>query len=141
MKSSARTGARQLAIQSLYEWQLSQNPIKEIVETALLHKVGKNIDINFYKELVENTAKNVEKIDSQLQKAVKRSLTEIDVVELAVVRSAAYELMYKPEIPYKVIINEAVESAKKFGADQGHKFVNGILDKLADTIRATERNS
>lgn len=141
MKSSARTGARQLAIQSLYEWQVSQNPINEIVETALQHKAGKNIDIEFYKELVSCTAKNVEKIDTQLKKVIKRSLTEVDIVELAVIRSAAYELMYKPEIPYKVIINEAIESAKKFGADQGHKFVNGTLDKLADTTRETERRA
>ena len=141
MKTSARSRARRLAIQSLYEWQVSQNSTREIIKTALQHQAGKNIDVDYYRELVTETAKYSEDIDKELSQYVDRSLEEIDVVELAVLRLAAHELKNKPEIPYKVIINEAIESAKMFGAEQSHKFVNGILDKLAEKTRSVERQA
>jgi len=141
MKISARGRARRLAIQSLYEWQVSQNSTDEIIATALQHQAGKNIDVSFYKELVTGTTKKSNEIDTQLTPFISRPLEEIDVVELAVLRLAAFELLHKAEIPYRVIINEAIECSKMFGAEQSHKFINGILDKFADVVRATERQA
>ncbi len=138
MKISARTRARRLAIQSLYEWQISKNSTRDIITEALQHQAGKNIDVGYYKDLVNGTAANVDEIDRQLTQFVSRPLIEIDVVELAVLRLATFELLQKPEAPYRVIINEAIECAKMFGAEQSHKFVNGILDNLAKSVRPVE---
>jgi len=141
MKVSARSRARQLAVQGLYEWHLSGNSIDDIARQCLDAKRGKNLDEKYFEELIFKVASMAGKLDELLVPFLSREMTEIDPVEQAILQLATYELTQKIETPYKVIINEAIELAKTFGAEQSHKFVNGILDKVAEQHRTVEFNS
>ena len=138
MKISARTRARRLAVQGLYEWQVSGNSEESIVAQFLQEKEMKNVDKDYFKELLITIPRQQNELDDYISPHISRSLEDIDPVERAVLRVGAYELAHRLDIPYRVVINEAVELAKMFGADQGHKFVNGIMDKLAAQLRAVE---
>ena len=138
MKISARTRARRLAVQGLYEWQVSGNSEESIVSQFLQEKEMKNVDKDYFKELLINIPQEKNELDNYIAPHISRNLEEIDPVERAVLRVGAYELAHRLDIPYRVVINEAVELAKMFGADQGHKFVNGIMDKMAAQLRAVE---
>ena len=136
--SSARSRARRLAVQGLYEWQITGTEIAEINKRFLEGKEAKKIDEDYFRELIQGVINKVEALDQHISPFLSRSLKEVDVVEKAILRIATYELAYRPDIPYRVIINEGVELAKTFGADQGHKFINGMLDKIAAKLRAVE---
>jgi len=138
MKVSARSRARQLAVQGLYEWHLSGNAIDDIAAQCLDAKRGKNIDEPYFEELIFKVSSKVESLNEMIIPFLSRELNEIDPVERAILQLGAYELTQKIDIPYKVIINEAIELAKTFGAEQSHKFVNGILDKIAEKNREAE---
>jgi len=141
MKVSARSRARQLAVQGLYEWHLSGNAIEDIAKQCLEAKRGKNIDETYFEEIIFKVASTVEVLNKTFEPFLSRDISEIDPVERAILQLGAYELTQKIEIPYKVIINEAIELSKTFGAEQSHKFVNGILDKIAAQHRAVEVNA
>lgn len=100
-----------------------------------------NVDMEYFQLLLLGVPGHLQAIDQALTPHLSRPLKEIDPIELAILRLAAYELQQRLDIPYRVVINEAIELAKTFGAEAGHKFVNGILDKLATTIRASEVRS
>ena len=136
--SVSRTRARRLALQGLYEWQMSENSPDEIYTRLKDTKEAKGMDVEYFHELMQKVSAEVETLDKQLQPFMERELDDIDWVERAALRLGAYELIERQDIPYRVAINEAVELAKRYGADQGHKFVNGILDKLAAEVRAIE---
>ena len=138
MKVSARSRARQLAVQGLYEWHLSENKIDDIATQCLDAKRGKNIDETYFEELIYKVSSMADELNTLLAPHLSRGIDEIDPVERAILQLSAYELTQKIEIPYKVVINEAIELAKTFGAEQSHKFVNGILDKLAEQSRSVE---
>jgi N utilization substance protein B len=138
MKTSTRTRARRLALQGLYEWQVSDNKPAEIETQYLIEKETGNVDVGYFRELIRKIPLNCEELDSHIAPLISRPLHEVDLVELAVLRLGTYELVFHPEIPYRVVINEAVELAKMFGADQGHRFVNGIMDRLAASLRSLE---
>jgi N utilization substance protein B len=141
MKTSTRTRARRLALQGLYEWQVSDNKPAEIETQYLIEKETGNVDVSYFRELIRKIPLNCEELDSHIAPLISRPLHEVDLVELAVLRLGTYELVFHPEIPYRVVINEAVELAKMFGADQGHRFVNGIMDRLAASLRSLEVKS
>jgi N utilization substance protein B len=137
----ARHNARRYALQAMYQWQLAGTPVNEI-ETEFLHyHIDKKLDFNYFKELIHGIPKHQHEIDHQMQSFLDRSMHEIDPVELAVLRLAIYELIKRPDVPYRVIINEALELTKKFGSVEGHKFVNGILDRIAKKNRVVEINA
>ena len=138
MKTSSRTRARRLAMQGLYEWQVSDNKPSEIETQYLIEKETDRVDVAYFRELISRIPLHCEELDSQIAPLVSRPLNEVDLVELAVLRLGTYELLYHSEIPYRVVINESVELAKMFGADQGHRFVNGIMDRLAASLRTVE---
>jgi len=138
MKSSTRTRARRLALQGLYEWQVSDNKPVEIETQYLIEKETGKVDVAYFRELIRKVPQHCEELDSHIAPLISRPLNEVDLVELAVLRLGTYELLHHPEIPYRVVINEAVELAKMFGADQGHRFVNGIMDRLAASLRSLE---
>jgi len=138
MKTSTRTRARRLALQGLYEWQVSDNKPAEIETQYLIEKETGNVDVSYFRELIRKIPLNCEELDNHIAPLISRPLHEVDLVELAVLRLGTYELVFHPEIPYRVVINEAVELAKMFGADQGHRFVNGIMDRLAASLRSLE---
>ena len=138
MKTSSRTRARRLAMQGLYEWQVSDNKPSEIETQYLIEKETDKVDIAYFRELISKVPLHCEELDGHIAPLISRPLEEVDLVELAVLRLGTYELLYHPEIPYRVVINESVELAKIFGADQGHRFVNGIMDRLAASLRTVE---
>lgn len=136
--SKARSRARRLAMQGLYEWQMSDNAPSVILKTCLAEQNVKNVDTEYLQELLLTIPKKQPQLDNAFQPYLDRAVDEVDPIELAILRLASYELLFRIDVPYRVVINEAIELAKAFGAEAGHKFVNGILDKLAAEVRKTE---
>jgi N utilization substance protein B len=134
----ARHNARRYALQAMYQWQLAGTSLNEIEAEFLHYHIDKKLDLEYFKELIHGVPKHQHEIDHEIQLFLDRSMQEVDPVELAVLRLAIYELMKRPDVPYRVIINEALELTKKFGSIEGHKFVNGILDRIAKKNRLTE---
>lgn len=132
--------ARSCALQALYQQQLSGTPISEIEAEFIQDQIRKDIDLDYFKELIKNVNTNQADIDKAITPYLSRALGEVDPIELAVLRIAIYELQHRPDIPYRIIINEALELTKEFGSVEGYKFVNGILDKAAKNLRQVEVN-
>ena len=135
MKPAARRRARECAVQALYSWQLSKNDIADVELQFLSEQDVKDVDIAYFRELLSGVAVNAASLDALMAPVLSRQLEELGQVERAVLRIALFELSKRDDVPYKVAINEAIELAKTFGAADSHKFVNGVLDKLAPTIR------
>lgn len=136
--SRQRSKARSLALQAVYQWQMAGQNTTDIVNQFLVEHAGKKLDSDYFRDLVDGVPQNLEQIDAGLAAHVDRSLQSVDPVERAILRIGAYELIRHPEIPYRVVINEAIELAKVYGAEKSHKFVNGVLDKAAKTLRPLE---
>jgi len=98
-------------------------------------------DLEYFEALVRGVHAHVAELDAALAKFVDRDIAQVDPIERAVLRIAAFELRHRPDVPYRVVINEAIETTKRFGADQGHTYVNGVLDKAAAEWRSAEFNS
>jgi len=137
-KPSMRKKARKYAVQGIYQWHLSGNPIKDIEFQFLETINSKKVDVPYFQEILVNCLTSITEIDELLTPNVNRDLSEVNPVELAVIRLATYELKNRIDVPYKVVINEALELTKTFGAEEGHRFVNGVLDKMAKELRPTE---
>ena len=135
MKPNVRRQFRSLAVQGIYSWQVSKNPIGDIEQQLLLEQNTKHLDVGFFQDLLRGVVVNLNVLDDALKPFVERPFEEIDLVEKAILRVSAYELKFRPDVPYKVVINEAIELAKAFAADDSHKFVNGILDKAVRLLR------
>ena len=135
MKPNVRRQSRSLAVQGIYSWQVSKNPIGDIEQQLLLEQNTKHLDVGFFQYLLRGVVVNLNVLDDALKPFVERPFEEIDLVEKAILRVSAYELKFRPDVPYKVVINEAIELAKAFAADDSHKFVNGILDKAVRLLR------
>ncbi len=138
MKVSARRKAREFAVQAIYSWQLSKNDLNEIETNFLIDNQKRRFDIPYFQKLLQGVGEHLELIDSAISPYVDRPLEEIDQVEKAILRMAVFELSHVQEVPYKVVINEAIELAKSFAADDSHKFVNGVLDKVVKQLRPQE---
>jgi N utilization substance protein B len=141
MKPSARHNARSYAIQALYEWLISGNDMQTIKAHFLNDYDFKKTDKKYFETLLKDVIEKHELLDQNLLPHLDRALNELDPIELCVLRTAMFELIEQPEIPYRIIINEAVELAKKFGVTGGYKYVNGVLDKAAKKIRPDEYKS
>ena len=139
MKPAARRRARECAVQALYSWQLSKNDIADIELQFLSEQEVKDVDIAYFRELLAGVAMQAEKLDALMAPYLSRQLDELGQVERAVLRIALYELSKRDDVPYKVAINEGIELAKVFGAEDSHKFVNGVLDKVAPTLRKNKK--
>ncbi|KOR31732.1 hypothetical protein TI05_11730 [Achromatium sp. WMS3] len=133
-----RSRARQFALQALYQWQMTGEDTSTIQVQFMENKELANFDVKLFTKLLYSIPENLEQLDNTLSPFLDRTLSRVDPVERAVLRIGAYELLEHIEIPYRVIINEAVELAKRFGAEQGHRYVNGVLDRLARKIRVNE---
>lgn len=133
-----RTQARRAAVQALYQALVNdQAPDKAELDFVTAEYANK-IDKNYFKLLVDGVIKNIAEIDAELSHAVDRDLKAVDPVEASVLRLAIFEYMHRPDIPYRVVLNESVELAKSFGGEQGHKYVNGVLDKMGARLRSAE---
>ncbi len=137
---SARRRSRMFAMQAIFQWQHTEEPVEElIVHFMEAHQVHTG-DVAFFKELVEGVLKDLADIDAAMQPHLDRDQEELSPVELAVLRVSVYELMFRIDVPYRVVINEALEITKRYGSQDGFKFVNGVLDALAPKLREVEVN-
>ncbi len=135
---SLRHRARELAVQGIYEWRLSGKSAAQIEKATRDEKSLGRYDTEFFGQLLRGAIAQQETLSAQIEPHLDRPMNELSPVEFAVVLLGAYELTQHPEVPYRVVINEAVELAKTFGGSDGHKFVNGVLDKLAAQVRPAE---
>lgn len=136
-----RAWARRCAAQALYQWQMTGQEPAGIASQFLADQDLGKADPAYFRELVFQIPERAAEIDSALAPFLDRPITQIDPVECAILRIGGYELLARPDIAYRIVLNEAVELAKVFGAEQGHRFVNGVLDKLARTVRPAEFDS
>jgi len=133
-----RKHARDKAMQALYQWQLSAEDLDWIKDHYLQEQGIASGDEEYFLELLYQIPAHVEALDARYRKYVTSFEDHLDPIETNILRIATYELEHHPEIPYKVVINEAVNLAKTYGADDSHKFVNGVLDPLCQELRAIE---
>ncbi len=133
-----RSMARHYAVQALYQWQMTGQNVSDIDNQFLAEQDPRTFEVPYFKDLVHGVPANLNALDERLSPLLDRALASVDPVERAILRLGAYELMRHPEVPYRVAIDEAVELAKLFGAEQGHRYVNGVLDKMAKMVRPSE---
>ena len=136
--SQARHRARRLAVQALYQWQLAGQDIQEIEDQFISDHTGEQTDLEYFRELIHQVPAHLGDIDREIGQVLDRPFQEVDPVERAILRLGTYELRFRPDIPFRVVINEAVQLAKVFGAEHGHKYANSVLDKIARKLRAAE---
>lgn len=133
-----RSRARRRALQAVYAWQLSGASAREVIAQFAHEQAREIADLEYFEDLVRGVDANQDALDEALQPYLDRDVDQVDPIERAVLRIAAYELRMRPDVPYRVVINEAIETAKKFGAEHGHTYVNGVLDRAAADWRAVE---
>ena len=133
-----RTRARRLAMQALYQWDMSGNNLSEIEVQFLEDEDFTKADKEYFHELLHPVPARLDEVEAAFTPYLDRPLKELDPVERALLRLASYELLVRVDIPYKVVINESVNLTKKFGAEQAYKYINGVLDRTAQTLRNVE---
>lgn len=139
MKPVTRRRARECAVQVLYSWQLSHNDIADIEAQFLVEQDTSDVDIAYFHELYSGAAMHSHELDKLMVPYLSRHLEELGHIERAVLRIALFELSKCQDVPYKVAINEAIELAKIFGAEESYKFINGVLDKVAPQVRPNRK--
>ena len=135
---AARSRARRRALQAVYAWQLSASPVEKVIENFRAEQDMEVADLEYFEALVRGVAQHAGEIDAVLARYIDRDVAQVDPIERAVLRIAGYELAHRLDVPYRVVINEAIETTKRFGAEQGHTYVNGVLDRAAAEWRAAE---
>ena len=135
-----RRKARTLVVQALYQWYISKSDPLEI-EAQFHEQNGGKIDWEYFSEVFLEIPKQQEALDKHISPLLDRELNSLDPVEKALLYLGTFELANRIDIPYRVVINECVELAKTFGATDGHKYINGVLDKLAKSLRSVEFSS
>ena len=150
-KQLAKRQAMQLSLQALYQWHLSGNSLAQVelnLRSSLPDenlsgnedpaKLLRKADITYFLKVFHGAAKAASDLEAAFSQFLDRPVSELDPIELAILRLASYELSHCLETPYRVVINEAVELAKLYGATASHKYINGVLDQLAQQVRAAE---
>jgi len=133
-----RSKARQFAVQALYQWILTGHEAAQIDTQFVAEHDMEKTDVHYFQEVLHKVIDHKPSLTDLMRDYLSRAFDSVDPVEQAILLLACYELQYRSDIPYKVIINEAIELGKTFGAEDGHKFINGILDRVAGNIRADE---
>lgn len=135
---SQRKKARSLLVQALYQWQLTGTDINTIeAEFFTDHKMDK-VDTAFFRELLHGIPGKLAELDERYQPFLDRQQKALDPVSLAILRLGTYELLFRIDVPYRVAINEAVNLAKTYGPSEAHRYINGVLDKVAAGSRQAE---
>ncbi|MCW8107408.1 transcription antitermination factor NusB [Alteromonas ponticola] len=140
MKVSARHKAREIALQGVYSWQMSKNPVEQVELALATSNDMQKVDMPYFQALLRGVVEHAEDLDQAIRPYLGRLPEELDPVEKAILRLATFELVHRIDVPYRVVINEAIELAKDFGAEESHKFVNGALDKAVRKLREHERD-
>ncbi|MDP2761894.1 MAG: transcription antitermination factor NusB [Sideroxyarcus sp.] len=135
---SARRRSRELALQGLYSWLLAGQPVSDIAAQLEESKGFERADHAYFSSLMRGAIEQQGTLEEALAPCLDRKVRELSPVERGILLLGAWELKNAPDVPYRVVINEAVELAKSFGGTDGHKYVNGVLDKLAKSLRERE---
>ena len=138
--AAGRAVARKLALQAVYRWQLNDSPWQDLIQEFRDAEDMPNADREYFRELVEGVCRGRDTLDIQLAHWMDRKPELLDPVEHAILLIGLFELNSRPEVPFKVAINEAVSLSKRFGATDGHKFVNAVLDRAAKEVRPHEQH-
>ena len=138
MKPAERRRARQFAVQAVYQWQLTDAAVGTIIDQFSEDQDLSKTDVPYFKELLAGVINRSETLDEKLAPYLSRKLTDVDKVDIAILRIAMYELTYRTDVPHKVVLNEAIELAKDFATDESYKFVNGVLDKALRSLKLRE---
>ena len=136
-----RSRARRRALQAVYAWQMAGGSAQQVIAQFAHEQANEVADLEYFEDLVRGVLRLAPELDEALVAFVDRGMEQVDQVERAALRIAAYELRNRPDIPYRVVINEAIDSTKRFGSEHGHTYVNGVLDKAAAEWRAPEFNA
>ena len=137
----ARSRSRRRALQAIYAWQLSATSEGALIAEFAHEQAHEIADLEYFEDLVRGVLRHVAQLDAALADFLDRTVNEVDLIERAALRIAAYELLHRPDVPYRVVINEAIDSTKRFGSEHGHTYVNGVLDKAAAALRSTEAHA
>ena len=141
MSSKSRHLARRNAVQALYQWDLTEQDPSDIEDSFIEGHDLSKVDQEYFRQLIRNVPLFHMEIDDRLSQYIKRGIDKLDPVERAILRLGTYELEFEKNIPYKAILDEAIELTKVFGSEEGYRFVNGVLDRLAKELRQTEISS
>jgi N utilization substance protein B len=134
----ARSRARRRALQAIYAWQVSGGSAPQVIAQFAHEQAHEVADLEYFEDLVRGVIQHVAGIDTSLAAFLDREVEQVDQIERASLRIAAYELLHRPDVPYRVVINEAIDTTKRFGSEHGHTYVNGVLDHAAAEWRAPE---
>lgn len=132
--------ARKLAVQALYQWSMSGHELYEIETQFRVANNMDKVDTEYFCRLLHGIPANLKAIEEGFTSFLDRPMQDLNPIELAVLRLGSFELLYCPEIPYRVVLDESISLAKEFGSQDGHRYVNGVLNKLARQARAIEVN-
>jgi len=133
-----RSLARRRAMQAIYQWQMTGNNLQEIENQFMTEQDMSKVDKEYFQELMHKVPQSIDELDAIAEEHMENTVEETDPIERAIIRLSLYELKARIDVPYKVVINEAIVLAKAFGGDNSHTFVNGIVDKAAHQLRKAE---
>lgn len=134
----ARSRARRRALQAIYAWQVSGGTTQQVIAQFAHEQAHEVADLEYFEDLVRGVLTHAAELDKALAEYVDREVEQIDQIERAALRIATYELRHRADVPYRVVINEAIDTTKRFGSEHGHTYVNGVLDHAAAAWRAAE---
>ena len=133
-----RSRARRRALQAIYAWQISGGTADQVIAQFAHEQAHEIADLSYFEDLVRGVLKQKADIDGALAGFLDRGVEDVDAIERAALRIATYELRHRPDVPYRVVINEAIDTTKRFGSEHGHTYVNGVLDHAAAAWRTAE---
>jgi transcription antitermination protein NusB len=137
----ARHHARKVLMQAVYQWQMTGAAVNEIIKEFREAGALKKVDDVFFGELLRGVLNGTEELDALMAPLLDRKVMELDKVELALLRLGTFELKHRIDVPFRVVIDEYVELAKGYGAEDSFKYVNGVLDRLSSDLRQLERKA
>ena len=135
---SGKKRARKLALQALYQWLMSGSDLHEIEAQFRVINNMEKVDGDYFCRVLHGVPSHVESLEASISPLLDREISGLNPIELTVLRMGAFELFYCPEIPYKVVLDESISLAKEFGSQDGHRYVNGVLNNLAKQVRSVE---
>jgi len=136
--AAERRKARHYGMQALYQWYMAGAPLRTIEAEFRADYDFSHVDLEYFQALLHGVPAAVDELEATFEPLLDRKLAELDPIERTLLRIGTFELKERPDVPYKVVISEAVALAKKFGATDSHKYINGVLDKVARSLREAE---
>ena len=133
-----KTNARRLAVQAMYQWSFNQTEAQDLRAQFQEYSLWNKSDTIWFYDLISGTIDQVQNLDQKIVKVIDRRLEQLDPVEHSILRLGLFELLFHPEVPFKVVLNEYINVAKQFGSEKSHAFINASLDKLTKTAREAE---